>query len=220
MNDPWEDGSSYVDTELAKALSHPLRVKILGELNKQVMSPNRFAKRFGVSMKSAANQFGALHKAGCIEIVHEDDRGKGVEHWYRATKKALFDDSAWERLPETIRNQVSARTVGDLFEAATVAMREGTETFDSRTDRHAAWGTCHLDEQGWEEMSLIERELVERLMRVARESRSRLIRSGEEGLMGTWGVLLFESPFEVPESPGTAPPTSERDCASTRTRGG
>ena len=141
MNDPWEDGSSYVDTELAKVLSHPLRAKILGELNKQAMSPSRFAKRFEVSMKSSANQFGVLHRAGCIEIVHEDDRGRGVEHWYRATKKALFDDSAWERLPETIRNKLSARTMGDLLEAIAAAMQEGTETFDSRTDRHLAWGT-------------------------------------------------------------------------------
>jgi DNA-binding transcriptional ArsR family regulator len=220
VNDPWEDGSNYVDTELAKALSHPLRVKILGELNKQVMSPSRFAKRFGISVGTAANQFGVLQEAGCIEIVHEDDRGRGVEHWYRATKKALFDDSAWERLPETIRNKLSARTFGDLLEAIAAAMQEGTETFDSRTDRHLAWETSHVDEQAWEEMSLIQREALEKLMQVARESRSRLIRSGAEGLRGTWGVLLFESPFEVPESPGTALPTSEPGCANTRTRGG
>lgn len=220
MNDPWEDGSSYVDTELAKVLSHPLRVKILAELNKRVMSPSRFAERFGVSVGTAANNFGVLREAGCIEIVHEDDRGRGVEHWYRGTKKALFDDSAWERLPETIRNKLSARTMGDLLEAIAAAMQEGTETFDSRTDRHLAWEGPLVDEQGWKEMSVIQREAVEKLMQVARESRSRLIRSGELGLIATWGVLLFESPFELPESPERSLPTSERGCASTRTRGG
>ncbi len=220
MNDPWEDSSSYVDTELAKALSHPLRVQILAELNKRVMSPSRFSKRFGVPLTTVAHHFRVLRNAGCIETVHEDDRGKGVEHFYRATKKALFDDSAWERLPETIRNKLSARTVGDLLAVIAEAMREGTETFDSRTDRHMAWETSHVDEQGWEEMSAIQREAVEKLMQAARDSRSRLIRSGEKGLMGTWGALLFESPFEELEPPEATRPASERCSASTRTRGG
>jgi DNA-binding transcriptional ArsR family regulator len=218
VNDPWDNSSSYVDTKLAKVLSHELRVQILAELNKRVMSPSRFSKRFGATLTSAAHHFRVLQDAECVEIVHEDDRGRAVEHFYRATKKALFDDQAWKRLPETIRNKLSARTIGDLLEVIADAMRE--ETFDSRTDRHAAWEKAHVDEQGWEEMSAIQRDAVEKLMRVAEESRSRLIRSGELGLMGTWGVLFFESPFDELEPPETAQPTSESGCANTRTRGG
>ncbi len=218
MNDPWEDGSSYVDTRVAKALSHELRVQILAVLNEQVMSPSRFSKRFGATLTTAAYHFRVLQNAGCIEIVHEDGRGRAVEHFYRATKKALFDDKAWERLPETIRNKLSARTIGALLEAIAEGMRE--ETFDSRTDRHAAWEKAHVDEQGWKEMSAIQREAVEKLMRVAKESRRRLIRSGDLGLMGTWGVLFFESPFDKLEPPETTETASECGCANTRTRGG
>jgi DNA-binding transcriptional ArsR family regulator len=216
VNDPWENSSSYVDTRLAKAMSHPLRVQILAELNKRVMSPSRFSKRFGSTLTNVAHHFRALENADCVEMVHEDARGRAVEHFYRATKKALFDDRSWKMLPETIRNKLSARTVGDLLEVIAEAMRG--ETFDSRTNRHSAWEKALVDEQGWEEMSTIQREAIENLMRVARESRSRLIRSGELGLMGTWGVLLFESPFEELEPPEPQP-ASERDCASTRTRG-
>jgi DNA-binding transcriptional ArsR family regulator len=194
VNDPWEESSSYVDTKVAKALSHPLRVQILVELNKRVMSPSQFAKRFDVPLATVAPHFRVLKKAGCLEIVHEDGRGRAVEHFYRATRRALFDDKAWKRLPETIRNKLSARTLGDLLDVAAEAMRE--ETFDSRLDRHAAWERTLVDEQGWAEMSAIQREAAEKLMRAARESRSRLIRSGEKGLLAAWGVLLFEAPFE------------------------
>lgn len=217
MNDPWEDSSSYVDTKVAKALSHPLRVWILAELNKRVMSPSQFSKRFGVPLATVAPHFRALKKAGCLEIVHEDGRGRAVEHFYRATRRALFDDDAWQRLPETIRNRLSARTIGDLLEVIAESMRE--ETFDSRTDRHLAWEGPIVDEQGWAEMSLIQREAAEKLMRAAREARSRLIRSGEKGLIGAWAVLLFESPFEEFEPPEANRPTSAPG-ASTRTRGG
>lgn len=217
MNDPWEDSSSYVDTKVAKALSHPLRVQILAELNKRVMSPTQFSKRFGIPLANVAPHFRVLKKAGCLEIVHEDGRGRAVEHFYRATRRALFDDKAWKRLPETIRNRVSARTFGDLLDVVAEAMQK--ETFDSRTDRHAAWERTLVDERGWAEMSAIQRETAEKLMRVARESRSRLIRSGEKGLIAAWAVLLFESPFEELDPPETGQGASERG-ASTRTRGG
>lgn len=217
MNDPWEESSGYVDTKVAKALSHPLRVQILAELNKRVMSPTQFSKRFGVPLGTVARHFRALRKAGCVEIVHEDGRGRAVEHFYRATRRALFDDKAWESLPETIRNKLSARTIGDLLEVVSEAMRK--ETFDSRTDRHAAWERPIVDEQGWMEMSAIQREAAEKLMRAAREARSRLIRSGEKGLIGVWATLLFESPFEEFEPPETSGPASENAGASTRTRG-
>lgn len=217
MNDPWDDSSGYVDTEVAKALSHPLRVQILAELNKRVMSPTQFSKRFGVRLGTVAPHFRALRDAGCVEIVHEDGRGRAVEHFYRATRRALFDDKAWKRLPETIRNKLSARTIGDLLEVIAEAMRK--ETFDSRTDRHAAWERTVVDEQGWAEMSAIQREAAEKLLRAARQARSRLIRSGDKGLIGVWAALLFESPFEEFEPPETGQPASESAGASTRTRG-
>jgi DNA-binding transcriptional ArsR family regulator len=218
VNDPWEDSSSYVDMKVAKALSHPLRIRILAELNKRVMSPTQFSKRFGLPLGTVAPHFRILEAAGCLEIVYEDGRGRAVEHFYRATRRAIFDDKAWKSLPETIRNKLSARTIGDLLEVIAEAMRE--ETFDARTDRHAAWGRHVVDEQGWAEISAIQREAAEKVMQAARESRSRLIRSGEEGLVGVWAVLLFESPFEEFEPPGTDQPASARGCASTRTRGG
>jgi DNA-binding transcriptional ArsR family regulator len=218
VNDPWEGRLGYIDTRMAKAMSHPLRVQILGELNKRVMSPSRFAKRFGVSLTSVAHHFRVLESADCVEMVHEEGRGRSVEHFYRATKKALFDDKAWQRLPETIRNKLSARTVSDLLEAIADAMRE--ETFDSRVNRHAAWEKAHVDEQGWEEMSAVQLDATEKLMRIAKKSRSRVIRSGSLGLMATWGVLFFESPFEEMEPPQATSLPSRRGCASTRTRGG
>lgn len=218
MNDPWEESSGYVDTKVAKALSHPLRVQILAELNKRVMSPSQFSKRFGKPLGKVAPHFRTLREANCVEIVYEDGRGRAVEHFYRATRRALFDDDAWTRLPETIRNKLSARTIGDLLEVVSEAMRE--ETFDSRTDRHAAWERTLVDEQGWAEMSAIQREGAEKLMRAAREARARLIRSGEKGLVGAWAALLFESPFEEFEPPETSRPASESAGASTRTRGG
>jgi DNA-binding transcriptional ArsR family regulator len=197
MNDPWEDVSSYVDVEVAKAMSHPMRAHILSELNKTVMSPRRYSERFDVRLSTASYHFRALEEADCLEVVREVPRGPAVEHFYRATKKALFDGEAWERLPETIRNKLSGRTTTDLLEAVSEAMLE--ETFDSRVDRLLAWQHAHLDEQGWNEGSEICQRAARELLQVEKGARSRLIRSGDLGMMATWGLLFFESPFPKPD---------------------
>ena len=198
--DPWEELPTYVDEVVARAMAHPVRVQILAQLNKRVMSPSRFAERFGLELTTVSYHFRLLKKANLIEVVYEVPRRNAVEHFYRATKRALFDTKAWEDLPETIRNLLSAQTVGDLLETVAEAML--AETFDARLDRRLGWQRETVDEQGWEEASAICRETMERLMEVAKESRARLLRSGEKGLAATWALLLFESPFEEPESPG------------------
>jgi hypothetical protein len=198
MNDPWEGATGYVDVEVAKAMSHPLRVHILEVLNQNVTSPSRYSKKFDVPLRTASHHFRALEEAGCAEIVAEVRRGSAVEHFYVATRKALFDDEAWAQLPETIRNKASGRTLTGLIEASADAMRE--ETLDSRVDRVLAWERAPVDEQGWEEGSAICRRATAELLEVFKMARSRLIRSGEHGTSATWAQLFFESPFSDPDS--------------------
>lgn len=194
MNDPWEDRFSYVDEGLARAMSHPLRAQILAVLDKTVMSPSRFAERFSVSLPTVSYHFRELEKADCIELTHEVPRGNLTEHYYCATRRALFDSKAWENLPEAIRNRLSGRTMSDFLEAVAEAME--AETFDSRVDRVLAWQRSYVDEQGWEEAAHVYRRAAKELMAIEGRSRARLIRSGEKGLIATSGTLLFESPFK------------------------
>lgn len=197
MNDPWEDRPSYVDEVMAKAMSHPVRAQILAELNKRVMSPSWFAERFGVSLPTASYHFRELEKADCIELVHEEPRGNLTEHYYCATRRALFDSEAWEDLPGTIRNRLSGQTISDFLEVVVEAME--AETFDDRVDRVLAWQRAYLDEQGWQEATDVYRRATKEFMEIERRSRTRLLRSGEKGLVVTSGMFLFESPFEEPD---------------------
>jgi DNA-binding transcriptional ArsR family regulator len=197
LNDPWTDRSSYVDVVMARAMSHPLRAKILNVLNKRVTSPSRFSERYGVPLPSASYHFRELEKADLIELVHEIRRGNRTEHYYCAKRRALFDGRAWEDLPETIRNRLSAQTISDFLEVVAEAMR--AETFDARVDRVLTWQRSYLDEQGWEEAADAHRESSKRFMEIERNSRIRLLRSGEKGSLGTSGMFLFESPLEEPE---------------------
>jgi|GEM_PF-5080105 len=58
---------------LAKALSHPSRVRILTEMNTPTrrMSPVQFADRHGEHLGTVAYHFRILRQAGCIKVVEE-----------------------------------------------------------------------------------------------------------------------------------------------------
>ena len=187
---------------MAKAMTHPLRNQILAELNKEAMSPSQFSRRHEMSLPTVSYHFRVLEKANCVELVCERPVRGSVEHFYRATKKALFDGKAWEDLPESVRTKVSGRIISDFLGVAAEAMLE--ETFDSRKNRHAAWQRVHVDEQGWQDASDIILRATREVMKTTNDAKGRLIRSGEKGLMATWALLLFESPFPEPHEESSA----------------
>jgi DNA-binding transcriptional ArsR family regulator len=190
----------YVDEEMAKALAHPLRIAILAALNKRVMSPSGFAKRFDEKLGNVSYHFRVLQKYGLIEEVETQPVRGAVEHFYRAVKRVLFDGKAWDTLPPSLKTRVSAQTFEDFLEAVAVAME--ADTFDSSDERMAVWVQKPLDPQGWQEAVAIERELVSRMEDIFKGSAVRLAEAGEEegGMIGTYGVFLFESPPPQAES--------------------
>lgn len=201
MTNPWY--SDYIDDQLAKAIAHPIRAQILAEANEKVMSPAQFARRHDLDVSKVAYHFRELaERYDCLELVGEAPVRGSTEHFYKATRRALFDGKSWDNLPETIKNKISGETITHLLDAISEAMLE--ETFDERDDRSLAWDKVLLDEQGWEEISSIFRECIYRTLNAASQSNARLAESEEEGTLASWAFLFFKSPFNEPEDPGLA----------------
>src|SRR5438045_5151844 len=92
------------DREVAKALSHPLRQRILVSLNDQgVASPNMIADRLGERLGNVAYHIRTLERFGCVELVRTQPVRGAVEHFYRATVRPFFPQGEWLELPVEIR---------------------------------------------------------------------------------------------------------------------
>jgi DNA-binding transcriptional ArsR family regulator len=191
----------YVDGDVAKAMAHPLRVQILGALNKRVMSPSGFSRTYEEKLQNVSYHFRVLRDYDLIEEVETRPVRGSTEHFYRAVKRVLFDGRAWEDLPPSLKKEVSGRAVSDFLEAITAAML--AETFDSSDERMAVWLQRRLDEQGWEEAVTAERELVRKMEDIYAGSKQRLAEAGEPdgGMLSTYGVFLFESPAPETKQP-------------------
>jgi DNA-binding transcriptional ArsR family regulator len=189
-----------LDSNIVKALSHPLRMRILTRLNEGVASPNEMAKEFDESLPLVSYHVRILRELDCIELVRTTPRRGAIEHHYRALTRPWLDDEDWAQLPPSARKAVSntilTKALGDVREA----VRQGT--FDERTDRHLSYAPLILDEQGWVALNGKMSELLEWAIEEQAKSAGRL-QDGERGGAEMRARLTMMS-YSAP-SPDAAP---------------
>jgi DNA-binding transcriptional ArsR family regulator len=196
-----------VDSRLAKALAHPLRVQLLAALNQKVASPNELAKQLGEPLTNVSYHVRMLHDLGCIELVETEPRRGALEHYYRAIVRPFFGDKDWKRLPKNARGSISDAVLQLIWDDAAEAIKTGL--FDERDDRHLSRTVLALDEQGWDELNELLAETLERAMSIQVESASRA--SKDEG-GETFGVNLVMMTHPTPSTAKdtTAPASGTR----------
>jgi len=184
----------YVDGEVAKAMAHPLRVQIVAMLNQRVMSATMLAKEIDHPLQNVAYHFRVLREKGLIEEVDSRAVRGSVEHFYRATKRVLFDGKAWEDLPQSMKAKVSGRMFTDFLEVVSAAMLG--ETFDSSDERVNVWLQGRLDDQGWGEAVKAHWVLIHAMEDIFKGARLRLLEAGEPegGTFSAYGQYFFEAP--------------------------
>ena len=184
--------STGVNLQLVKALSHELRVEILGILNERMASPNELAKELDEGLSQVSYHVTVLKDYGCITLVKTVPRRGAVEHYYRATSSAFLTDRDWHQLPDSVRPGLSADLLELIFGDAVRALEEGT--FDAREDRHLSRTPLLLDDEGWNEVLKGTEENLKNVIRAQKKSATRMAKSGEEGFSAAISMLVFELP--------------------------
>ena len=181
-----------VDPRIAKALSHPMRARILVILNERVASPNEIAETIDERLPNVSYHVRALLDLGCIELVDTAQRRGAIEHYYRALLRPFFSDRDWRRIPRSARQAISDTALKIVWEDVAEAVESGT--FDSRPDRQLAHDQMLLDEEGWIEMTAAMGKAAAEAERVKSRSAARLKKSGDDGVPTRVVLMQFESP--------------------------
>src|SRR5918911_2030484 len=87
--------TSIDDPRYVKAMSHPLRVRILAILQERRASPNELAGVLEATLGTVAYHVRTLHQLGLIELVDETPVRGAVEHHYRAKVRPSVTKEAW-----------------------------------------------------------------------------------------------------------------------------
>jgi DNA-binding transcriptional ArsR family regulator len=181
-----------ITQQLAKALAHPLRVRILSSLHKGISSPNQLSQELGEPLGNVSYHVKTLLEYDCVELVKTEPRRGAVEHFYRATERAFFNPNDWEKIPASARKGISGSILETVGQDATEALVAGT--IDARTDSHVTRTPLTLDEQGWSDLTTLLAETLERALEIQDESANRLSDGKGPSLNTKLAILHFETP--------------------------
>jgi DNA-binding transcriptional ArsR family regulator len=198
--------ASAVDSRLAKALAHPLRVQLLAALNEGVASPNELAKRLEEPLTNVSYHVRMLHDLGCIELVETEPRRGALEHYYRAIVRPFFGERDWKRLPKNARGSISDAVLQLVWDDASEAIKGGL--FDEREDRHLSRSVLVVDEQGWEELHDVLAETLDRAMQIQADSAARTSKDDGESVNVNLVMMTHPTPKSAKDS--TAPASGTR----------
>ena len=188
-----------VNLQLVKALSHELRVEILTILNERVASPNELSKELGEGLSQVSYHVKVLRDYGCITQVKTVPRRGAVEHYYRATSRPYINDRDWQKLPDSVREGMSADLIQMVIEDASAALEAGT--IDAHKDRHMSRTPLLLDGRGLQDVGEILTGALEQILQVQSESTDRLAKDGDDSLEAVVAMMGFEVPIGRPKKP-------------------
>lgn len=175
---------------LMKALSHPLRVRLLTILSQRVACPRAIAEELGLEIAAVSYHCRQLEKAGLVEIVHEEPVRGSIRHDYRAVMRPFLDDAEWAALPTETREAISAYGLGEIFQEVAAAMSSGS--FDARTDRHLSRTALRLDEAGWQRVAEIQNVALQEILDEQVSAVQRMTESGERPVAAVAAMFCFQ----------------------------
>lgn len=184
-----------ITQQLAKALAHPLRVRILTSLHRGISSPNQLAQELDEPLGNVSYHVKTLLEYDCVELVKTEPRRGAVEHFYRATDRAFLSDSDWAKIPASARKGISGSIIESIGQNATEALSAGK--IESRKDSHISDTPLLLDEQGWKDLNKALADIVKRGAAIQKEAAKRMGKDKKtEGIPTRLAIMHFEVPAE------------------------
>lgn len=159
-----------LDTTLAKALSHPLRSRLLMAYTGRVVSPSQVASELNASIGDVSYHTKRLVEHGCLELVDAVRGRGGVKHFYRAVVPYEMSDADWAELPRELRDNLGQPIVASVLDDIAEAVREGGLAAD---DVHLSRTRLDLDRPARDELDGMLESLVERALQLQEESARR-----------------------------------------------
>jgi DNA-binding transcriptional ArsR family regulator len=178
--DPASKGALEQQALLHKVLADPLRARILMVLGDREASPKELAEFLDEDFQQVCYRVRTLKEKGFVELVDEDSRNGGVQHFYKASARPRLDADEWEQLPELARKTNSATALQAVIRDARQAMASGD--FDAHRHRVLIRKPMVVDEQGMRELDESALRQLDEQERIETESANRRIESGERGI--------------------------------------
>jgi DNA-binding transcriptional ArsR family regulator len=207
------------DPRLVKALAHPLRIRILGILERRSATPKELAEMLEVPLENLSYHVRALRDFGFIKLERRRMVRGAVEHRYGVVARPRITAAAWEQLPAIVREALDAASLDQIWDVVT---RAAAQDKMARPESHMARRVARLDEQGLAEMSEVVTQAVDRLVEIEKQSVQRLRKHKSQEIPTVLIAMLFDAPEQdgLPDGAGgDSAHESRRGARAPRTAG-
>jgi DNA-binding transcriptional ArsR family regulator len=179
------------DPRYVKAMSHPLRIRIVAMLRERKATPAQLSKWLQVNLGVVAYHVRTLESLGLIELVEKTQIRGAVSHHYRATKHPIVTDQAWGAAPPIAKQAAVGSALTVIHEYAMAS--SGAGGFD-RSEAQLTRTDLRLDSQGWAQVSRAVGRMLDELQRIEEAAAKRFERHPhrEEPTSASVVVLAFD----------------------------
>ena len=180
------------DPRYVKALSHPLRVRILAILEERTASPVQISEQLGASLGVVSYHVRTLERLGLIKLVRTNPVRGAVEHHYRAQPRPTISDESWAGAPPVAKQAFVSSFLQQVAAYTEAAAAAGG--FD-RSDAHFTRTIAKLDAKGWAQLAKACEQLLNKIDSIEAESAKRIAKDPHaEGIVNAGlVVMLFEA---------------------------
>lgn len=195
--------TSVDDPRYVKALSHPLRVRILGILEDRAASPVELSHVLDATLGTVSYHVRQLNDLDLLELVRETRRRGAIEHHYKARPRPGRNGAEWESVTVAAKQAVIGAELANTAEVARRAADVGG--FDGE---HARLERLRLtlDPQGLTQLSKAVAKLAADGRRIEEAAGRRLARATSPAPTDTALVTMVFDAVGAPDTAAGRPP--------------
>ncbi|MDE3129989.1 MAG: helix-turn-helix transcriptional regulator [Acidobacteriota bacterium] len=200
-----EPVTNITDPRWLRAISHPIRIRLLAMLDEEPASPVILSSKLHQPLGTIAYHVRTLYDLGLLELVSTRQRRGATEHYYTTTGHPTASEETWEGLDAITKQRQLTALIARATDYASRSAAAGG--FDAK-QAQIATDALKLDREGWEQLALECRRWLARAQEIERESAARTGEDPEALLAVGLTLMLFEAlPFSAaaPEPAAPAP---------------
>jgi DNA-binding transcriptional ArsR family regulator len=194
-----EPVTNITDPRWLRAISHPIRIRLLAMLDEEPASPVILAAKLEQPLGTIAYHVRTLYDLGLLKLVSTRQRRGATEHYYKTTGHPTSSADAWEGLDAISKQRLLTALIAKATDYATRSAAAGG--FDAN-EAHISTDALKLDRRGWEELAKESSKWLARAQKIEHDAAQRIGQDPESALTVGLTLMLFQAlPFsaEIPE---------------------
>jgi DNA-binding transcriptional ArsR family regulator len=197
-----EPVTNVTDPRWLRAISHPIRIRLLAMLDEEPASPVVLASKLNQPLGTIAYHVRTLYDLGLLKLVSTRQRRGATEHYYKTAAHPASSEEAWERLDAISKQRLLTALIAKATDYATRSAAAGG--FDAK-DAHISTDSLKLDRQGWETLAQESKRWLTRVREIEQEAAERIGDDREAAVNVGFTLMLFEAlPFSAAVPHGTS----------------